>query len=552
MRYFLYCRKSTESEDRQVLSIDSQQAELERAFSGRPELEIVEILKESQSAKAPGRPIFNRMLERIERGEADGILAWHPDRLARNSIDGGRIIYLLDRNACKDLKFATFSFENNSQGKFMLSIIFGYSKYYVDSLSENVKRGNRAKVERGWRPGNAPVGYRNCKDTKTITPDPEHFSVIQKLFSLALTENYSVKELYRKARDDWGYRTPKKRRTGGRPLGLSSLYNILANPFYTGHFLWNGSLYPGKHKPMVSMGEFDALQRWLGRPGTAKPQRYRFPFTGFFRCGACSLMVTAEHKVNRYGSRYIYYHCTKRNIGERCPEPSLEAKNLELQICSFLKSLTIDQCLHDWLVKQALCAEKDGKDKELIHARLRETVRGVEKQEATLLDLRIRDLVDDNEFTKRRERLQREKASLVERRQKLDEHHDWFEPAESLISFNKMAIDWFVGGDDETKRLILKTVGSNFSLKGKKLNIEATKPFSVVGESSDFLTRCGYVDDVRTDGNHADRGKVCEIAHDIRARILSREPAMMVMLANIKRIRELVERRSPPDGTLLQ
>ncbi len=147
----------------------------------------------------------------------------------------------------------------------MLSVLLGFSKYYVDSLSENVKRGNRTKVESGWPPGNAPVGYRNCKDTKTILADPEHFPIIQEFFSLALTGNYSVKELYRKARDEWGYRTPKKRRTGGRPLGFSSLYKILANPFYTGHFLWNGSLYPGKHKPMVSLAEFDALQRCLAR-----------------------------------------------------------------------------------------------------------------------------------------------------------------------------------------------------------------------------------------------------------------------------------------------
>jgi len=73
-----------------------------------------------------------------ERGEADGIVAWHPDRWARNSIDGGRIIYLLDRKVLNNLRFASFTFENNPQGKFMLSITFGYSKYYVDSLSENV------------------------------------------------------------------------------------------------------------------------------------------------------------------------------------------------------------------------------------------------------------------------------------------------------------------------------------------------------------------------------------------------------------------------------
>jgi len=68
---------------------------------------------------------------------------------ARNSIDGGRIIYLVDTGKITTLKFPTFWFDPTPQGKFMLSIAFGQSKYYVDNLSENIKRGIRQKLRNG-------------------------------------------------------------------------------------------------------------------------------------------------------------------------------------------------------------------------------------------------------------------------------------------------------------------------------------------------------------------------------------------------------------------
>lgn len=95
-KYILYARKSTDVEDKQVLSIEAQLVEL-RAYAKNENLTIIDELVEKQSAKTPGRPVFGDMLKRIENGEASGIIAWHPDRLARNSIDGGQVVYLLDR-----------------------------------------------------------------------------------------------------------------------------------------------------------------------------------------------------------------------------------------------------------------------------------------------------------------------------------------------------------------------------------------------------------------------------------------------------------------------
>src|SRR3989344_4118782 len=140
MRYIAYCRKSTDEPDRQILSIEAQIAEV-KEFAERENLEIVEFITESKTAKEPGREKFGELIRMLEEGLADGILSWHPDRLARNSIDGGRIIYLLDTGKLLDLKFPQFWFDNTPQGKFMLNIAFGQSKYYVDNLSENVKRG---------------------------------------------------------------------------------------------------------------------------------------------------------------------------------------------------------------------------------------------------------------------------------------------------------------------------------------------------------------------------------------------------------------------------
>lgn len=490
MKYFLYCRKSTESEDRQVLSIASQRNELERAFGAHADIQIVGVYEESYSAKAPGRPLFDEMLQRIERGEAQGILAWHPDRLARNSMDGGRIIYLLDQHALKDMKFATFTFENNPQGKFMLSIIFGYSKYYVDSLSENVKRGNRAKVNHGWRPGQAPLGYKNDKETKTIVPDPGHFPTIKRLFDLALTGAYSVRDLHRIACDDWGYRTPKRKRSGGTPISVSTFYRIFSNPFYTGHFLWNGALYRGKHEPMISMAEWQHLQTILGRPGEQKPQKHVFPYTGMMRCGACGLMVTAEHKVNRYGSRYVYYHCTKRNTGERCKQPSVEARTLEEQFTSFLKSISIDGEINQAVIEETMLDETEAQDTEHIATTLQKAVRDVEEQLKTLTDLRVRSLVDDAEFVERRQKLLAEQAGLQERLGKQGTAVSWFESVALLISFSKQAVSWFRRGEPETKRLILETIGSNYTLTDKKLNAEATKPFVAFAESPYIFNMC--------------------------------------------------------------
>jgi len=149
MKYFVYIRKSVEDEERQVMSLEAQLAEINE-FARREGLDIARIFKENKSAKMPGRPVFNEMIFAIhEKKDPKGIIAWHPDRLAKKSVDGGQIIYLIDMGKIVSLKFPTFWFEPTPQGLFMLQVAFGQSKYYSDNLSENVRRGVRQKIRRG-------------------------------------------------------------------------------------------------------------------------------------------------------------------------------------------------------------------------------------------------------------------------------------------------------------------------------------------------------------------------------------------------------------------
>ena len=178
IKYYLYARKSTEDEERQVMSIEAQLSELEE-LAKREKIQIAKRFIESRSAKAPGRPAFNRMVEKIyASNEPVGILAWHPDRLARNSVDGGQVIYLIDIQKIAALRFPTFWFEPTPQGLFMLQVAFGQSKYYSDNLSENVKRGMRQKLRRGEWLNFAPVGYVNNPKTRNIEPDM-HYTRVQ-------------------------------------------------------------------------------------------------------------------------------------------------------------------------------------------------------------------------------------------------------------------------------------------------------------------------------------------------------------------------------------
>lgn len=153
LKYVLYARKSTEDETRQVKSIPDQIDEC-ILLANRLGLNVVKpYLEESKSAKRPNnRPIFTQMLNNLKSGKYDGILAWHPDRLARNMLEGGMLIDMIDEGIIKDLKFVTHHFTKDANRKMLLGMAFVLSKQYSDKLSQDVTRGVRSDLSEDKSP----------------------------------------------------------------------------------------------------------------------------------------------------------------------------------------------------------------------------------------------------------------------------------------------------------------------------------------------------------------------------------------------------------------
>ena len=285
-KFFLYARKSTDEPERQVLSIEAQLFELQE-YAKKEGLNVVREFIESKTAKEPGRYIFNDMIARIEEGEAEGILAWHPDRLARNSIDGGKIIYLIDTGKISTLKFPTFWFDSTPQGKFMLNIAFGQSKYYVDNLSENIRRGIRQKLRNGIWPAYAPLGYINDKEKRCIVVDKEKAKYIRKAFEIYATGEYPLSVIRKKI--NIAGLVGKK----GKLLSVSNYQYMLKNPIYYGVIRYNGEFHDGKHEPIITKKLFDSVAEVMKKKSKPKGRNLKpYVYRGFFRvesAGALSL-----------------------------------------------------------------------------------------------------------------------------------------------------------------------------------------------------------------------------------------------------------------------
>ena len=482
--YGEYSRKSSESEDRQALSIESQLdvvRNLAKNLNAR--VSTKHIFSESKSAKVTGNRLeYTRMLQTIESGEINSIIVWHADRLSRNAIDTALLIDLLDRERLIEIVTPTQTFRNTPIDKFMLSLACSQAKMENDKKGIDVKRGLEKKARLGMFPGPAPFGYLNDKyaerGNRKINSDPERLPLIKKMFELMLMGSYAPLKIREIATNEWGYRTPE-----GTKLGRSTIYRILSNPFYFGAFeypLKSGTWYRGNHETIITEEEFDRVQYLLGKKGRPRPKRHVFDFLGVMKCGECGGAITAELKIKKQQNgnthRYIYYHCTK-HLKPECSQGCLEETELKKQVITEIDSLEIPPEFHTFAMKWLKEKNKEQAEtvKTVVNAQQKAYNACVRKIEG-LTDMRAGGEIGAEEFAERKEKVLAEKEKLGQQFKNNDERiNQWIETGDQMFTFIEKAQQKFNTGLPEVKRGILSTLGSNLVIKDKRVSVDIEK-----------------------------------------------------------------------------
>ena len=484
IKYFLYARKSSESEDRQVQSIDDQINRLKK-LANDLNLNIKKIYIEAKSAKKPNnRPVFEEMLQRIENGDTNGILCWQINRLSRNPIDSGKISWLLQQGVLKSIQTIDRQYlpEDNS---LLSSVESGVANQFILDLSKNTKRGMISKLEKGWHTGVAPLGYLNDKENKIITKDPERFNLIRKMWDLMLTGNYTPPKILEIANNEWSFRTRKFKRIGDNPLSRSGIYKIFTNLFYAGTIVNGGVQYEGQHERMITLEEYDRVQMLLGRKGKPRPKHHDFAFTGSIRCGVCGCLYTAETKKKLIKStgeikEYTYYHCTRKTTKIKCNQrKSIPVGNLELAIEKEIEKYTILPEFLEWAL-EGLNRKNDTEieDRTKIYEMRHRTLAETQKELDELTKMRYRQLIDDETFIKEKNTLHSKITQLKEQLRETETRAErWLELTEKTFNFATYARKAFLMAKGkeglELKKEILLALGKTPIIENEKLFIES-------------------------------------------------------------------------------
>lgn len=483
MKYIAYVRKSTDDKKNQVQSIPNQ-LDWTKRTAQQLGVSVIATFSDKKTASKPGREGFDNMMKFIEKHPTPlGVLCWKMHRLARNPLDAGAISYALIEKKIKHIYASDRQFWEG-ENQILMGVEFGASTQYTLDLKTSVAFGMNRKIESGYRPTLAPLGYVNDVHTvsgkRKIYKDPERFDMLKSAWKKLLTGAYTV-EMIRTELNAQGFTTKK-----GRPLVKSYLYKMFSNTFYAGYYTWQGQVYQGKHPAMVSPNEFERAQEILGKKSSTRSYKNDQLLSGIIACGECGYSITLEDhtkviKTTGKKKMYTYLRCTKKSSDIKCEQKYLSYIKGEEQIKTKLKSLQLPIDFLNWFCE----IYKESQKEELQRrghqkATLQRKINEIKHMTQRLMDNLNRGIIDDEQYTENMCRYKEKTLQLEQQLTKLvTGNGNWIERLKEDFHMANAALEEYKNGTKNTKREILMRIGSNWTLKDKKVHIDLFPPFAL-------------------------------------------------------------------------
>jgi site-specific DNA recombinase len=303
-RCVIYARVSSKEQEETGYSLDAQE-QLLSSYANNQGFAVSKLFRISESASGKRqRETFTKMIQYMSKHKVNILICEKVDRLTRNFKDALIIDDWLEVDERREVHLVKDSLKlhkgSRSQEKLNWGIRVLFAKNYTDNLSEEVIKGQVAKLQSGQLPYKPHLGYRTIgeKGKKIHVPDPDTAPLMKEMFALYASGNYSIVELTEKM-NSMGLRNQN-----GNKLSKSMVHKHLQNPFYHGEILWKGKTYPGNHEPLISLELYNRVQQKLGR-GTASPyyRVHQLRYKAKIHCKECNRLISWEQqKGHSYGS----------------------------------------------------------------------------------------------------------------------------------------------------------------------------------------------------------------------------------------------------------